>query len=382
MTDALSSEENEILARARALAPEVAAAADEIEARRELPPALVARLVGEGFFRLLLPRAFGGAELRPVVFSQVMEVLAAADASAAWCVGQNNGCAMSAAYLEPEVAREVFGPADGVLAWGPPGAPYPARPVEGGYRISGKWRFASGSHHATWLGAHAPIAGTREVRTLVFPKASATMVDIWRVVGLRGTGSDEYVVEDLFVPAGRAFLRDDPRDRREAGPLYRFTGNQLYGAGFGGVAMGLAQAVIDAFLALPSAKTSRGAAKPLRENNVVQSQVAQAVARLRSARAFLHQALDEAWERVLREGEQSEQDRNMIRLAATWAIHQSRDVVTTLYHAVGAVAIFEEQPFERRLRDVLTVAQQAQGRQLHFETVGQFLLGAPIENQF
>jgi alkylation response protein AidB-like acyl-CoA dehydrogenase len=289
---------------------------------------------------------------------------------------------MSAAYLEPEVAREVFGPADGVLAWGPPGAPYPAHPVEGGYRIGGKWRFASGSHHATWLGAHMPVAGGGEVRTLVFPRASARMVDIWHTVGLRGTGSDEYVVEDLFVPAGRAFLRDDPRDRREAGPLYRFTGNQLYGAGFGGVAMGLAQATIDAFLALPAAKTSRGAAKPLRENNVVQAQLAQSVARLRSSRAFLHQVLDEAWRRVLREGEQSAEDRNMIRLAATWAIHQSREVTTTLYHAAGSLAIFEDHPFERRLRDMLTVAQQAQGRQLHFETVGQILFGAPVENQF
>jgi alkylation response protein AidB-like acyl-CoA dehydrogenase len=382
VSDKLSSDETDILTRARALAPEIAAASDEVEARRELPPALVARLIEQGLFRLLRPRAFGGKELRPVVFSQVMEIFAAADASTAWCVGQNNGCAMSAAYLEPEVAREIFGPADGVLAWGPPGAPYPAEPVEGGYRISGKWRFASGSHHATWLGAHAPIAGSREVRTLVFPKASATMVDIWRVVGLRGTGSDEYVVEGLFVPAGRAFLRDDPRDRREEGPLYRFTGNQLYGAGFGGVAMGLAQAALDAFVALPSNKTSRGAGKPARENNVVQSQVAQSLARLRSSRAFLHQVLDEAWARVLAEGEQSEADRNMIRLAATWAIHQSRDVVMTLYPAAGAMAIFEHNPFERRLRDVLTVLQQAQGRQLHFETVGQFLLGAPIENQF
>lgn len=382
MHDDLTSEEQAILERARALAPELAAAADEIEAQRELPRRVVDRLIEEGFFRLLLPRSLGGAELRPVVFSQAMEILAAADASTAWCVCQNNGCAMSAAYLEPEAAREVFGPADGILAWGPPGAPFPARPTEGGFRITGRWRFASGSHHATWLGAHAPVAGSNETRTLLFPKASARMVDIWRTLGLRGTGSDEYVVEDLFVPLRRTFLWGDPRDRREPGPLYRFTGNQLYGAGFAGVAMGVAQAIVDAFIALPADKTSRGAAKPVRENNVVQSQLAQSLARLRSARAFLHEAFDAAWRRVEREGEQSEEDRAMIRLSSTWAIHQAREAALTLYHAAGSLAIFAEQPFERRLRDILTVAQQAQGRQLHFETVGQMLLGAPVENQF
>jgi len=368
--------------RARGLAPEIAAEADAIEARRELTPKLVGRLIEQDFFRLLLPRAFGGHEIDPITFSKVLEIFAAADASTAWCVGQNNGCAMSAAYLEPNAAREIFGPRDGILAWGPPGAPYPAEPVEGGYRLSGKWRFASGCHHATWLGAHAPIAGRKETRTLVFPKASARIVDIWNTVGLRGTASDEYTVENLFVPAERAFLRDDAKDRREAGPLYRFAGNQLYGAGFGGVALGIAQAVLDGFLALPANKTSRGAGKPVRENNVVQSQVAQGLAKLRSSRAFLHEVFAEAWARVEREGEQSEHDRAMVRLSSTWAIHQARDVVDTLYHAVGATAIFAELPFERRLRDIHTVAQQAQGRQLHFETVGQILLGAPVENGF
>jgi len=370
------------LARARQLAPAIAAAADEVEAKRELPAALVRLLIDAGFFRLLQPRFLGGAELPPMTFSRVLEILAAADASVAWCVGQNNGCGMSAAYLDEATAREVFGPPDGILAWGPPGAPYPAEPVEGGYRVSGKWRFASGSHHATWLGAHAPVVGQKREVTLVFPHTRARMNDIWHTVGLRGTGSDEYVVEDLFVPARFSFGRDDPRSRVYDAPLYRFTSNQLYGAGFAGVAMGIAQATIDAFLDLPANKTSRGAQKPLRENNVVQSQFAQSVARLRAGRAFLHEVLEEAWERVQREGEQTKHDRAMVRLATTWATHQAREVVNTLYHAAGANAIFAEHPFERRLRDIHTVAQQAQGRQLHFETVGQILLGAPVENGF
>lgn len=382
--DAQVSEDTDFIARIRALAPEIAGASDDIERRRELPPWLLDKLRDGRFFRMLQPRSIGGAELRPVSFATVTEAIAAADASAGWVVCQNNGCSMSAAYLAPEVAREIFGPQTGILAWGPPGAPFEAQPVEGGYRISGKWRFASGSHHATWLGAHMPIAGTggRKVRTMLFPKSSVTMHDIWHVVGLRGTGSDEYVVDNLFVPENHSMSRDGPAERREDGLLYRFTSNQLYSCGFGGVGLGIARATMDAFLDLPATKTSRGASKPMRENNVVQSQVAQCEARWRSARAFLHSTWEQAWAHVEATGDQTAEDRAMIRLASTWAIQSSREVVNTLYHAAGSVAIFEDHPFERRLRDIHTVAQQSQGRQLHYETVGQILLGMAPENQF
>jgi alkylation response protein AidB-like acyl-CoA dehydrogenase len=176
--------------------------------------------------------------------------------------------------------------------------------------------------------------------------------------------------------------RDRAAERREAGPLYRFTSNQLYSCGFGGVGLGIARATMDAFYGLPATKVSRGASKPLRDNNVVQSQVAQCEARWRSARAFLHGVWEQAWAHVEATGEQTADDRAMIRLASTWAIQQSREVVNTLYHAAGSIAIFEDHPFERRLRDIHTVAQQSQGRQLHYETVGQILLGMPPENQF
>ena len=380
--DSVTTQDIDFVARARALAPEIVVVAPKIEQRRELPPALVARLIDGGFFRLLQPRSLGGAELRPVVFTQVTEALAEADASVAWCVGQNNGCSMSAAYLGEAAACEIFGPPTGILAWGPPGAPYEAQPVEGGYRISGTWRFASGSHHASWLGAHMKVEGRKAQRTMLFPKSSVRMVDIWHTVGLRGTGSDEYVVKDLFVPEDHSLSRDDPRERREAGLLYRFTSNQLYSVGFAGVALGIARATIRDFLELPSNKTSRGAARPMRENNVVQSQLAQCEARVRSARAFLHQVHEDAWRMVEQTGEQTAEQRMLIRLTSTWAIQQSRAVVNTLYHATGSAAVFEANPFEHRLRDIHTVAQQSQGRQLHYETCGQIMLGLTPENLF
>src|SRR5215471_14875149 len=137
---------------ARELAPELAAAADEIERRRELPEPIVAALVERGLFRLLLPRSLGGSELLPAEFVPVIEEIAKADAATGWCLNQASGCSMTAAYLDPEAAREIFGGPRGILAWGP--GPGTARRVEGGYRVTATWSFASGSHHATWLGCH------------------------------------------------------------------------------------------------------------------------------------------------------------------------------------------------------------------------------------
>ena len=367
--------------KARALQPMIAAASPANDEIRELTKPVVAALIEGGFFHMLKPKSVGGMELKPIVFTQVTEALAAADGSTGWVTCQSNGCSMSAAYLDAESAKEIFGPVNGILAWGPPG-PFEAEPVEGGYRISGTWRFASGSQNATWLGAHIRIKGTGELRSFLFPKTSARMTDIWHTIGLRGTASNQYSVTDLFVPERFAMHRDDPRYRREDGLLYRFTSGQLYSIGFAGVGLGIARGTIDAFLLLPATKVARGASKPMRENNVVQSQFAQSEAKWRSARCFLHDTVEEAWEFVERNGEMTIEHKAAIRLASTWAIQNARDVVNTLYHATGSAAVFEENPFERRLRDMHTVAQQAQGRQLHYETVGQLMLGMPAENAF
>ncbi len=370
------------VARALALHPLLRQEGDEVNRRRELTQPIVRALKDGGFFRMLQPRSIGGMELKPSDFSRVTEAVASADGSTGWVVCQGNGCSMSAAYLDPKIAREIFGSIDGILAWGPAGGPGEAEPVQGGYCISGTWRFASGSQNATWLGAHMKVKGRKETRTMLFPKSSIEMVDIWHTLGLRGTASNEYVVKDLFVPEEYTMLRDEAVDRREPGPLYRFGSSQLYSAGFAGVGLGIARGMIDAFLSLPATKVSRGAGKPMRENNVVQSQLAQSEAKWHSARAFLHNTLDEIYEYVIEHGEMTQRLAAMMRLASTWAIQQSREVANTLFHCAGSMAVFEEQPFERRLRDIDTVAQQSQGRQLHYESVGQMMLGLPPENQF
>jgi alkylation response protein AidB-like acyl-CoA dehydrogenase len=375
--------------RARKLGPQLEAAANEIERCRELPEPIVETLVENGLFRLLLPRSLDGAELPPAVYVQVIEEVAKHDASTAWCLGQANGCTMTAALLEPEVACEVFGGKRGIVAWGPPG-PAQARAVPGGYRLTGTWSFASGSHHATWLGAHVAILaedgspclrpdGGPVMRTLLFPKSSARFTDIWHVIGLRGTGSDSYTVKDLFVPENHTVLREAEPKLRQPGRLYAFSSSNIYSAGFAGVALGIGRAVLNAFVELAGDKTPRGAQRTLRDNNVVQSQVAQCEARLIAARAFLLGSLEQIWRDIADDARLTLNHNTTIRLASTWAIHQAREVVDTVYHAAGATAIFESNPFERRFRDLHTVIQQYQGRQAHFETVGQILLGLQPE---
>jgi alkylation response protein AidB-like acyl-CoA dehydrogenase len=384
--DGVSPDRIDWVARARALGPLIATAGDEIERLRELPRALTLALAQAGLFRLLQPRALGGGELTPMEFAEVMGEIASHDASTAWCVGQGNGCGVAAAFLDPAVAHEIFGPVDGVLAWGPP-ANAEVKKVPGGYRLTGIWNFASGSHNASWLGAHifergadgSPIRradGGTVLRSLLFPKSDAQMTDIWRVMGLRGTGSDQYSVTDLFVRDDHTVLHDRGKTpARQGGRLYRFSFSNLYASGFAGLALGVARAFYDSFVALAADKTARGAKSTLRHNNVVQSQVAQASARLRSARAFLLSSLSEIWDTVGETGEVTLDHNATIRLASTWAIKQAREVVDELYHAAGATAIFDAQPFERRFRDIHTIAQQMQGAQRHFETVGGILLG-------
>src|SRR6266853_5826560 len=146
------------LARIRELAPALAAAGEKIDSRRELPGAIVDGLIERGLFRLLLPHSLGGAELLPAQYVPIIEAVAGIDASTAWCINQNSGCSMTAALLAPDVAREIFGGPRGILAWGP--GPGEARIVPGGYRVTASWAFASGSHHASWLGCHVPLIDT------------------------------------------------------------------------------------------------------------------------------------------------------------------------------------------------------------------------------
>ncbi len=341
---------------------------------------------------MLLPRSCGGEEVAPAVFMQAIEEIAKADASTAWCLAQGSGSSMAAAYLTPAAARTFFGDPRAVMASGPSGTTAKAVVAEGGYRVTGTWAFASGIRHATVLGAHCSVAepdGTLRLgadgkpveRTVLAPKASGTVEDVWHVVGLKGTGSNTYSISDLFIPEDHTFNRESAENRRESGPLYRFSTYQLYGTGFAGIALGIGRAALDAFMALAVEKTPYRRMQVLRDNAVVQSQVALCEAKLNASRAYMLQTLNALWDTASQGENLTLQQRAALRLAAVHAIHQAKDVVDTVYHAAGATAIFESNPFERRFRDLHTVTQQIQGQLSNFELVGQVLLGLPSQTK-
>ena len=376
-----------MIARAEALRPDVEAASNEIEEMRRLPPLLLDKLHEAQLFRLLLPRSSNGIETDPVTFFHVIEAIAHGDASTAWCLSQAGGCAMAAAYLDLPVAQAIFGnDPRAVLAWGP-GPRVKAVECEGGYKVTGVWAFASGGRHATWLGAHCPIYkadgsprlganGKQVERTMLVCTEEVRWTDIWNVVGLRGTASDQFALNDHFVRADHSITRDFEKECRESGPLYRMSAATCYQVGFAGVALGIARGALDCFVDVARNKVPRGHKSPIRDNAVVQTNLAQAEINVRSARAYLLQSMAAIWKDLSAGATITVEQRIIIRGASTNAIHKAREAVDFAYNAAGATAIFDNHPLERRFRDIHTVTQQLQGRASHFETVGAWMMGA------
>jgi indole-3-acetate monooxygenase len=379
--------------RARALAPLIAAAGEEIERARKLPESVVAALHKARLFRLLMPESVNGEEVEPIVFLGMLEEIGKADASTAWCLSQTSVCSMWAALLREDVAKQIFSEPNALIASGF-GGNTRAVPCEGGYRVAGSWAFGSGAHHATWLGAGCTLyeadgnprrdpSGKPVTRFMLVPKSKAKMTDVWHVLGLKGTGSDAYAFDDVFVPEEESFSAiSAPPQPHARGALYLFPHDSLWAGGFASVALGIARATLDAMILMAQEKTPRGFKRPLSESAAIQALVAQSDGRIRSSRLFLFTAFSEIWAEVEAARRIDLHQRMTIRLAASHAIQQARQVVDECYHAAGTSAVFASSPFERRFRDMHMVTQHVHGRQSHFESVGQLMLGLTPDTAF
>lgn len=381
------------MAATRKLAPLISALGDDAEGARRLPPQLLAALHKVKLFRLALPRSVGGLEVDPMTYIEVMHLVARADASTAWCLGQAAGCAMSAAYLDPDVLAEVFGSPDAVLAWGFPVKAQAVALDAETYSVSGTWQFNSGAHHATWVGAHAAVverdgsprltaSGRPVERTFLVPATEIEWTDDWHVIGLRGTGSEAFTLVDRVVAHDHSVPRDWEQERREGGDLYRLSYRHMFQVGFAAVALGVARATLDAFMDLARTKVPRGSPSALRDNHVVQLNTAKCEARLSSAWAYLVSATEQTWDSIRSTRFLDLEHRMLLRLASTYTIHEARDVVNTVWDAAGATVIFDGNAMERRFRDMHTITQQLQGRSAFLEAVGAHLLGSEADTTF
>jgi alkylation response protein AidB-like acyl-CoA dehydrogenase len=378
MDDHATLDVSEYLGRVDRVAPAIREAAEEIERSQRLSPGLRAKLHDEKFFRLLLPKPFGGEEVPPPVFFETISALAENDASTAWCICQANGCAMTAAFVSPDVAQNIWGnDPRAVVAWGPGKADLIEK--KDGYVISGRWQFASGSRHATWLGGRTSVTlsdGQTVFRTFLFPASEVEMIEIWDVLGLRGTGSDAYSVKDLFV--SKDYLATpgmDVKERIYDAPLYWLPAEAHQAIGFTGIALGIARSMLETFKEIATEKKPYRMTNMLSESALVQSDVAISEARIGSARAYMLSEAAEIWEDVLEKGELTEESNMRIRLSSTYSIHEAKAVVDLIYDAAGATAIFKGNPLERHFRDIHTLTQQYQGRKSHFQAVGASLMG-------
>lgn len=374
--------------KARDLGAAIVAAADELERTRRIPASLLEQLHASRLLRMLLPRSVDGDQTDPQTYLAAIEELSSHDGSIGWNVFVANSSALIAPFLEPDVAHLIFGDPKSVVAWGPPNA-CKATAVDGGYRVSGRWDFASGCRQATWMGAHCQVVerdgnlrrdarGTPVIRSLLFPAREATLLDTWNPIGLRGTASDSYQLNDLFVAERFSGTRMEPALRRERGPLYAFTMQGLYAVGVAGVALGIARAMLDEFVELAGRKVPRGLTR-LADNAVVQADVARAEASLGAARAYLIDTLAAIYAHADDIDPIDIADRARVRLACTHAIHAALEVADFTYKGAGVDAIFPGSPFERRFRDIHTVSQQIQSRGAHYEAVGRILLGTMPE---
>jgi len=372
------------VAAAQSLAPRVRSLADECERGRRLPQQLVDAFAEAGIFRMLVPKSLGGLEVEPAAMIETIETLSAADGSAGWCamIGATTG--VTAAYLAEGAAREVYG-ADPLMVTGGVFAPHGrAIAVDGGYRVSGRSPFASGCEHCGWLMIGSVVldggkprllpSGMPESRLMLFPRAVAKIHDTWNVAGMRGTGSHDIEVSDLFVPADRSvsIVSDRPR---EPGPLYRFPVFGLLALGGAAVSLGLGRAAIDELRRLAADKVPTAGRKRLSERGVIQVQMAEAEAMLGSARAFLFEAVGDAWRTARGGSDIGIGERARLRLAATHAVSTAVKVADLMYTAGGGTAIYATSPLQRALRDAHVVTQHMMVAPATLELVGRVLFG-------
>jgi indole-3-acetate monooxygenase len=367
------------------LASEIAAAARKLAAEterlRRLPDELVGRLRDSGLLRAGAPLEVGGLELAPGLGLRYAEEIARGDASAGWCVSIAITSSLLAAYLPAESRTELFGDGRGIAAgvWAPRGK---ARPVDDGVVVSGRWAFCSGIAHADLLFAgcfvesDAPSEASMP-SVVAIRKEDLEIRDAWHTLGLRGTGSQDCVADDVFIPAACVFsLFDGPVLDR---PLYRFPIFGFFALSIAAPALGNARAAIDELVELAASKVGQGSRRTLAERAPTQASVARAEASLRGARALCTEAIEAAWEAAQRDEPVPVGLRNDLRLAATHAVRTSADIVRSMYELGGGTAIYDDSPLQRRFRDAYTATAHFQVNEASREVPGRILLGQPTD---
>lgn len=377
-----------VLEAARAIAPRIAAQAEEIEVARRLPPEIADAMAKAGLFRVAMPKSVGGHEAPPAIVAETIETIARADASAAWCLMIGATTALHAAYLPADLARATYG--DPCVITGGVFAPQ-GRAVPDGddYRVTGRWQWGSGTQNANWIvGGAMVMDGEKPVlgpdgapyhRMMIFAREDVTFHDTWHVMGLKGTGSLDFSVDNARVPKARSvsLLHDTPR---ETGPLYRFPAFGLLAMGIAAVALGNAHGALESFRELAISKKPSASRRTLAERAHTQMVFAEAFAAHAGARAFYYAAIADAWSDAEAGHAISLDRRARLRLASTHATRTCAKICSDLHDLAGGSAVYLNNPLQRRFRDSHVMTQHMMVAPPTLEVAGRALLGLPTED--
>lgn len=369
-----------VLDAARELAPTVAARARETEAARRVPPDLVEALSAAGCFRVLLPRSHGGGGLDLAGAMRVFEELSRADASVGWVVMIGAGAWIDLSRLPRQTFDALFADRPDVIVGGVFNPTGVAVPVDGGYRVSGRWAFASGCEHCSWLYGNCVEngGGTPQMRMVVFSPVEIEIEDTWAVSGLCGTGSHHYAADNVLVPTERTFrpLSGEPCLDE---PLVRIHPAAVFALGIASVAIGIAQGALEDILVLAADKVPLLARTPLSASPLFQHQLAVADAKLRAASGLLYADAEEAWTTAASGAPFPPEQRARIRSAAVWASSTAASVVDSAYGAGGGSSPYAHNPLQRRFRDIHALTQHFLVRPDTLTTAGAVLAGHDVD---
>jgi alkylation response protein AidB-like acyl-CoA dehydrogenase len=364
--------------------PAIEQGRDEAERERRLPESVVATMRSAGLLKLWVPKEYGGDEVDLPLFMEATEAIARIDSAAGWIFGTCAAGPLLTAYLPPEAARELYKNGPDVIF---PGASTPvgrAVPVDGGYRVSGRWPLASGAHLGEWLGGIALVFdgdaprmdehGVPDFTSVMFPRADCELDDTWHSLGMRGTGSTHFSVNEAFVPAGLTFSVFTAQPR-VAGPLYRLGVLPMFAMTVTSVLPGIARAAIDAFVELASNKVPTFSQTGLATRPTVHAELARVEALVQSARAFLYEVAGEMMAAVKTDGQVPPELEARRRLACANVGASCREAVDRLFALAGATPIYSGHRLEKCLRDVHTASQHLFVSPVWWEKTGQYYFG-------
>ena len=375
--------------RAESLSEALYERADDIEKARRIPSDISALLADSGFYSLGAPAKLGGLETPPAISSHIIETLAKGDASCGWITFIATTSCTALASIPENTARDIYTSEKTLITgvFAPTGS---AEKVDGGFKVSGRWQWGSGSQNAEWLMGGcmlkengAPIKdenGMPRNHMMIMPASDVEYLDTWHVAGLKGSGSLDYEVIDLFVPEDRAVGYTE-NNRVASGPLYSFPNFSFLALGIGAVCLGIARASISELVKLAANKRRVSSSKTIAEQQFAQMKLAQAEADLRSARLFYYNAIEEVWQSALTKQAATIEQRRNLRLAINNAVTKSVSIVDDMYSLGGGTAVYESSRLQRQLRDINVAKSHIMVAPSILETTGRLFFGVDANVQ-